>query len=327
MTASTKGVRGRRPAARTGRGLRLGTGWLPDEPDPSDLTWQHAGVAATLRKTRIGHFLEGKGKLPGSVDLRRFCPPVRFQGGFNTCSAHVVAGLVEFFEKKAFGAAVSASRLFLYKATKNLLQAQGTSGVYIRQTMGALKLIGVPPEKYWPYPDPGTLQAPRTSDARLDEEPPAFCYAVAADYRAVAYYRLDQQGRGGPQEDVLMRAKAHLASSIPVGFGFPLHSAAVQQSMKTGAFPYPAPADPQVGNHAVIAVGYDDELSIDNTSSGGHATKGALLIQNSWSTGWGQAGYGWLPYEYVLAGAARDFWTLTKADWVDSGAFQLDLGT
>ncbi len=54
-----------------------------------------------------------------------------------------------------------------------------------------------------------------------------------------------------------------------------------------------------------LAVGYDDKMKIKNTGSGGVETTGALLIRNSWGTGWGDAGYGWLPYEYVLNDSPR----------------------
>ncbi len=59
------------------------------------------------------------------------------------------------------------------------------------------------------------------------------------------------------------------------------------------------------------------------TNLGGIETVWALLIQNSWGTGWGDHGYGWLPYDYVLKGLAEDWWSLLKNEWVDTGAFKL----
>ena len=72
-----------------------------------------------------------------------------------------------------------------------------------------------------------------------------------------------------------------------------------------------------------MAVGYDDGMKIKNTNPGGAETTGALLFRNSWGTGWGSSGYGWLPYDYVLKGLAVDWWSLLKNEWIDTGAFKL----
>ena len=86
--------------------------------------------------------------------------------------------------------------------------------------------------------------------------------------------------------------------------------------------PYPVVGDKILGGHAVCAVGYDDTKIIKNSHHGVAETIGALLIRNSWGTSWGNGGYGWLPYEYVLKGLATDWWSLLKNEWIDTGEFQ-----
>lgn len=232
------------------------------------------------------------------------------QGNLGSCTAHAGVGLVEYFERRAFGTHIDASRLFLYKATRNLMMVTGDTGAYLRTTAGALTLFGVPPEDYWKY---------NTNTPDFDKEPSAFCYAFAQNFQAITFYRLDPSGTSKPV--LLDRIKTNLAAGLPSMFGFTVYSSYIQAG-STGKIPFPTAGDRIVGGHAVDAVGYDDNLKIKNTTPGAVETTGALLIRNSWGTAWGAGGYGWLPYEYVLRGLAVDWWSLLKNQWVDTGQFK-----
>jgi C1A family cysteine protease len=300
------------------------TGWAPEPADPRDHGLDTPAVKALFKKKKGGASASRKGKpLPTRVDLRQWCPSPRLQGNYNTCAAHVVAALVEYFERRTFGNAVAPSRRFLFRVAKNLAEAHGTpeNGIYIRQAMGALKLIGAPPEKFFPYPD---VADPAAASA-FDEEPSAFCYALASDYRAVTYYRLDTRDTNGnpvvTPKELLETIKRHLAAGIAVTIGFPLYADIIKASMTTAELPFPPRADTKIGSHAVTVVGYDDEKAFASGSD--KREKGALLILNSWGEKWGEAGFGWLSYKYLLADTCSDVWTLLRADWTDCGEFQL----
>ena len=139
-----------------------GMGWLRDYPDFRDYTMDANVVSNRLKLsgetnsikvmlTKVGVAKPQKAGLPASVDLRAWCSPVEDQKNLGSCTANAGVGVVEYFERRAFGNHIDASRLFLYKATRNLLGWTGDTGAFLRSTMAALVLFGVPPESYWPY--------------------------------------------------------------------------------------------------------------------------------------------------------------------------------
>jgi C1A family cysteine protease len=164
--------------------------------------------------------------------------------------------------------------------------------------MQALVLFGVPPEQYWPY-----------TTSKFDSEPPAFTYAFADNYKAIQYYRLDYAGVTPDQ--LLTSIKTKLAAGLPSMFGFTVYSSI----SNSPDIPFPKRGDTILGGHAVMVAGFDDSHKIGSDV-------GALLIRNSWGTSWGNQGWGWLPYSYVLKGLAADFWSLAQASFVDTALFK-----
>lgn len=296
----------------------LGMGWLPDYPDFRDYTVDQTEVPVThqraAHKDPVKAMLQEVGvadadavSLKKSVDLRRWCSPIKDQKSIGSCTAQAAAAVVEYFEKRAFGKSVDVSRLFIYKVTRNMLGWTGDTGGYLRTTMGALVLFGAPPEEYWPY-----------DIEDFDKEPSAFCYSYARNYQAISYYRLDPPAMR--RELLLRRIKANLAGGLPAMFGFTVYSS-IGQAAGTGKIPYPSPGERRLGGHAVVAVGFDDDMEVENQDAT-EATTGALLVRNSWGEGWGEDGYGWLPYKYILKSQAVDWWSLLRSEWIETHVFK-----
>ena len=185
-------------------------GWLPDYPDMRDYTVDHEDIKPMLEKVGVSKAVSDS-NLPAYVDLRQWCSPVEDQGQLGSCTANAGVGMVEYYERRAFGKHIDASRLFLYKTTRNMMKEKGDTGGFLRTTMGSLVLFGVPPEEYYPY-----------NIKKFDEEPPAFCYAFAQNYQALEYVRLDPPNT--THDDLLGRIKTNLAAGLPSIFGFTVYS-------------------------------------------------------------------------------------------------------
>lgn len=295
-------------------------GWHPDIPDFRDVDLDNSDPNPELNGAQqcadVKHAdLLCVRDLPaaGSVDLRSYCSPVEDQGRLGSCTAQSVVGLMEYLMRRSGMDHIDGSRLFVYKVTRNLLGSTGDTGADLRTTMHAVRAFGVPPEELWPYV---------VTD--FDEEPTPFLYSYAQNFKAIRYVRLDKADKKAgekagkvdlPADKILENVKSVLARGYPVVFGFTVYSSL------TGAsdIPFPGKTDRRSGGHAVMAVGYDDHHKVSDGGDG--CTVPSLIIRNSWGPEWGEQGYGYLPYEYVLDGQARDFWTAYSWQWINTGQF------
>jgi len=251
-------------AARAG-----GYGWVPDLPDRRD----HVFSAVRPGTAPIA--------LPKSVDLRPGCSPVEDQGGLGSCTAHAIAGAIEFLEKKDKLPFSPISRLFVYYNERVLEDSVGSdAGASLRDGIKTLVKQGACSERRWPY-----------VISRFAARPGRTCYLEAATHRATSYARLS----------TLADMKACLAAGFPFVFGFTVYESFESDAVaKSGIVPMPGPDEQVLGGHAVLGVGYDDATS-------------RLLVRNSWGIHWGQAGYFTMPYTYASdRSLSDDFWTVRR---------------
>jgi C1A family cysteine protease len=267
-------------------------GWLKDHPDHRDRSLNHPQVMALLDQYAREGIASGG---PGSIDLRQYCTAIEDQGQLGSCTAHAAIGCLEMMNKRVQGNSLDLSRLFVYKATRDMMQQKGDTGAYLRNVAGALAYFGAPPEKYWPY-----------TISKFDTEPTAFLYSLADNYLVDQYARLDPAGVLATQ--IMANIKAMLAKAIPIMFGFTVYESFYNVTTN-GMIPYPKPTEKVVGGHAICIVGYDD-------------SKGCFLIRNSWGTSWGIGGYGWMPYDFLMNGLASDFWVLLSSKFTNLAQFQ-----
>jgi C1A family cysteine protease len=259
-------------------------GWIKQKPDSRDYKIEQYKITAPK-------------VLPTKTDLRAGCSPIVDQGNLGSCTANAGAGIVDYCEKSEGHPFLDGSRLLLYYNTR-VLEGSPTNqdtGATIRGTLKALAKGGICKETTWPY-----------NVKKFSVAPPVKAQNEAINYKALNYVLLDQPGMSGSA--VLTAIKTQLAAGLPIEFGFNVYES-YSQATKTGCFPYPSKGERLEGGHAVMCVGYEDSKQITNTIDK-KTTTGALLIRNSWSTSWGDKGYGYLPYEYIIQGKASDFWVL-----------------
>lgn len=286
---------------------RRGIGLLPDVPDHRDHVFPPGSGSSddTLCGWMSRVRRERGAKVPAAVDLRdrHEFTAVEDQGELGSCTAQAVAGLAEFLVLRDADQTIDLSRLFLYRVTRNLMGLEGDSGASLRSTIKAMRAFGVPPEREWPY-DIDTF----------DDEPDAYLYAYASNFKSLEYWRLDPPGV--KWKKVLRRTRTAVSLGLPVAFGFTVFSSIDDVSTDGPAvIPFPSSNDVVEGGHAVLIVGYDDDFDA------GGERKGAFLIRNSWGRGWGDDGHAWLPYQYLASGLAWDFWTMLSVKWIDEQRF------
>jgi len=205
--------------------------------------------------------------LPVKVDWTEQVTEVKDQGQEGSCTGFSVTALKEFQEWREYGKKFDFSERWAYEFAKEEDEFPGSSyeGSTIRGAMKALEKHGICPEEFWPYV-PGKKGQP-------DEQAAARAYPFRIEkYRSLTI----------PKKDIRL-IKRGLHETGPVALGVAVHS--TWFDVKEEGIIRPRFTEDILGYHAILAVAYDEKF---------------LKFKNSWGTGWGAQGYGFLEHEFFM---------------------------
>lgn len=221
--------------------------------------------------------------LPASVDLRPICSPVEDQGQLGSCTANALVGALEFLERNDKLKLTNLSRLFVYYNERIIEHTtKSDAGAMLRDGIKTLARQGVCSERRWPY-----------KIEKFASRPSKACYTAALQHQIISYQRVSN----------LDDMKTCLAAGYPFVFGFTVYESFESAEVaRTGFVAMPGQGEKVLGGHAVLAVGYDDSTQ-------------RFTIRNSWGKRWGQSGYCFMPYDYLVTpNLAGDMWTIRRGE-------------
>ena len=230
-------------------------------------------------------------KFPNSyicINHEPYCGPVFNQGKLGSCTANAIAGayiykynlehnikpeinkLENQDNDEKHDLEFIPSRLFIYYNERNMEHTTTSdSGAKICDGIKSLETIGTCSEDLWPY-----------NIEEFKDKPPEESYTTAKDHMCIKSHRVFKS---------IENLKACIDQGNVIVFGF-----TVFNSFKNGklwnccnVMPMPEEDDELLGGHAVLMIGYDDDLD-------------CFIIRNSWGSDWRNHGDFYMPYDFVI---------------------------
>ena len=227
--------------------------------------------------------------LPPKVDLRPFLTKIEEQVGMS-CVANTCAGAYEYLAKRNLGNASDVSRLFIYYNARAESDSQEEDdGTSMIDAIEALKKYGACREDLWP-----------NDEDAINEEPSAEAYTHGEHFKiAEAEY----------VETNLDLWKHTLADGYPIAFCLNTFTSFDNATNSRGRVPLPKQSEQEReehGWHAMLCVGYLEKDQL-------------FIVRNSWGTAWGDRGYCFKPYKYVIHSElnGHDSWVVKSVEDLD----------
>lgn len=219
-------------------------------------------------------------KTQSTFSLRNTMAPILDQGNLGSCVANSFALIIGTMTKNN----VRPSRIELYCISRILdnTPLSQDDGTTIRSACNTILKYGVCQETVWPY-----------IVNRFSVFPPLNVLQQSKLFRRFSYTFVTQN---------LQSIKTCFNTyRVPITFGFMVYDSFMTTAVaKNGIVPMPNTSkEILLGGHCMTMVGYDD-------------SKQQFICANSWGTNWGDKGYCYIPYNYLLnPSLAADFCYIT----------------
>ena len=207
------------------------------------------------------------------VDLRNNMPGIYDQKEIGSCVASAVAAAYEYNKIILDENHIFIpSKLFIYYNTRKIeKRINYDSGATIRNTIKSLNKYGVCCETKW-----------NNDKSLFQHKPYDECYTSIS---LIKYYRICQN---------LDNIKYILEKEIPIIFGMSIY--ANFNVINNNILDIPDKTDKYIGGYCGLCVGFIQEKKL-------------FIVRASFGVEWGDKGYFYMPYDYVLnKGLCSDFW-------------------
>ena len=178
---------------------------------------------------------------------------------------------------------VNPSRLFLFNNLLKLYKYKTSKfiGASIFTGLNLLSELGTCSENSLPY-----------DEKNLNINTYGELYLEAQNNKILTYNAIDQD---------LKQIKSTLINGYPILFGFNVYTSFNNNNtVETGNVKIPNGDEEIIGNQAGVIIGFDDGDKV-------------FIVRNSWGEKWGDHGYCYIPYEYILnTNYCSDFWIIKK---------------
>jgi C1A family cysteine protease len=211
-----------------------------------------------------------KKQLPHRVDLRKFMSDVEEQVG-NSCVANAFVGAYEYLAKREFGESGDISRLFLYYNARARHDSQHEDGGTLMYcAIESLMEHGACCEDLWP-----------NDESMIFDEPDESSYENASNFTITEAEFLETD---------LDLWRHTLAEGYPIAFALNLFESFNSATENRGRISLPKKSEDVRETHAwhaMLCVGYSDKDRM-------------FIVRNSWGSEWGDQGYCYVPYDYIM---------------------------